>query len=914
MKNKSLLTKVLAFFVCFGLLQNLAAQTNLTWQDRGPLNNAGPMRAVIFDQSDATGKTIIAGSLNGGLWKTVNQGLYWEKINVAGSNLAVSCLYQASDNKIYAGTGTYYDNQKAALRVKGSGLYVSSDANNFTLVEGTNGAGWDYINAVAIDNQGRMYVATATGLMYRDAGSSVWSVAKGTNEGVALDLTGVVYDVKTSTNGLVIAFVDGKAFTSSNAGPEQFVCQSLKYKDGANWVNPGKLPKNDISRMNFAIAPSDQNVVYASSAASVGSLEGVYASFDGGIVWRTILPFTTGTWNIFAGSGVNYGTYNNEIIVAPDNSEKVFVGCVNMYSGHKAQDTGFYEWNGGPISFSDSDPSDEYYIHSFHNDYAFHPAHPELMVIASDGGITLSKSQAASFSTINKFLGCAHVRSIAVNNYDDILVGTFGSGVQFLDGSSGNFYDGFEKFDGNLTGNGGALMMSQIGKKLFYMNKSASVGNADFNNFTRSDDGGVSYSASFKDGAMTNGKELMPMALYENYHDATSVDSVKFVAMKPFSEGEVLLARSKTDRFPFQFTCPKNLDLNESLMLIDPVETRFFIGWNDKLYMSMNMTVFSEIPEWWKIADIEDDISKIAFSKTSDYVYFGTKAGKVYRLSNVVNAKTIEKASVDSAQCVIVSQLIAEFPNTSITSIAVDESDDNHVIVTLANNDETVATSGIYHTTNATAATPVFVSIHGNLPLAKINASMIEMNGNYALVGTSVGLFYSNNMAAATWTKEEAMGTIPVTQIYQQTKQHAGLFAAESYNLTTGEAATGTYYPPTSNYGVIYVGTYGRGVWSSSDFVGIVDNPATYQNGVKSLAINPNPVTDNMILSLENKFNGQAQVVVYDLKGQKVKELMVEMVNGQSASIDCSDLVRGTYMVQLGSGSFSVTQKFVVVK
>lgn len=913
MKNKSLLTKVLAFFVCFGFLQNLNSQSTLTWQDRGPLNNAGPVRAVIFDQADATGKTIIAGSLMGGLWKTVNQGLFWEKINVAGSNLAVSCLYQASDNKFYAGTGVYYDNQKAALRVQGTGLYVSSDGDNFSLVEGTNGAGWEYINAMAIDNQGRMYVATASGLMYRNAGASAWQVAKGTDESVPVELTGVAYDVKANTNGVVIAFVNGKAYTTSNAGPEQFVCQSLKYKEGAVWINPTKLPKNDISRMAFAIAPSDQNVIYASSAATVGSMEGVYVSRNGGADWTTILPFTTGSWNIFAGSGVNYGVYNNEIIVAPDNADKIFVGCVDMYSGLKKQDSGYYEWNGGPISFSNEDPSSEYYIHSFHNDYAFHPNNPDLMVIASDGGVTLSKNQAASFSTINKNLGCAHIRTLAVNNYDDILAGTFGNGIQFMDASSGNWYDGFEKFDGSLTGNAGSVLMSQIGRKLMYLNKSASIGTPDFNNYKRSDDQGLSWSASFKSADMTGGAELMPMALHEDYYDPTSIDSVKFVAMKSFSQGEVLLARSKTDRFPFAFTCPKDLVLNEAVMLIDPVETRFFIGWKDKLYMSMNMTVFSEVPVWWKLADVDGDISAIAFSKDADYVYAGTKEGKVYRLKNVADAKTAEQASVDSTQCIIVTEVIADYPNTTITAVAVDESDVNHLIITLKNNDGTLAAAGVYRTVNATAPAPVFTSIHGNLPNAQVNTALIEMNGNMALIGTAQGLFISSNIGSATWTKENTMGTVPVTQIYQQTRQHAGLYAAESYD-EQGLPTSGTYYEPTKNYGVIYVGTYGRGIWSSSNFVGIVDNPVnSAQPGIHGLKVSPNPVTESMVLTLNNSFQGSAQVLVVDLKGQKVLEQVVEFVAGQSNFIDCSTLSRGTYMVKLNAGSNSLSQKFVVI-
>ncbi len=914
MKNKSLLTKVLAFLFCFGFVADLSAQTAITWQDRGPNNSAGPVRSVLFDRQDATGKTLYAGSLAGGIWKTVNQGLYWQKINLTGANLAVSCMIQGSDNKIYAGTGIYYDAQKENLRIKGTGLFVSTDGENFSLIEGTNGEGWEYINALAIDNQGRLYAATATGLMYLDAGASVWKVAKGFEEGVAVDLLGVTYDVETSSDGLVITFLNGKAYTSSNAGPEQFVCQSLKYKVGEVWENPTKLPKNDVLRMSFAIAPTSENVVYASSANTVGSLEGIYVSRDGGNSWSVILPFTTGSWNIFAASGSNYGGYNNNIIVSPENPDKIFVGCMNMYSGQRVQDSGLYDWNGGPISFYSADPSSDYYIHSYHNSYVFHPSIPNLMAIASDGGVTLSKNGALTFVTVNKLLGVSHVRNIGVDNYDNMLVSTYSNGIQFLNAASGTPDNGIATYDNTFTGHGGSVLMSQISTDMFFMNKSASLGTADYSNFTRTDDRGLSYSATFKDDAMTNGVELMPMVVHESYYDANTIDSTKFVAMKPFTANTEVLARSKTDRFPFRFICPRDIDSLETLMIPDPVQSRYFIGWKDKLYMSMNLLVFSELPEWWKLAVADGNITAVAFSKDADYVFFGTAKGTLYRLNNVANARTAEQASVDSTQCIITIDTIAILPNSSITSISVDKSDDNQVIFTIKSDDAAYVNNFVYHTSDATAPSPTFSSIHGNLPGSQVNTSLIEMNGNLALIGTSTGLYYTDNITGAEWVKEPAMGTVPVIQLYQQTMQHPGLSAVDQYD-GNGNPLMVTYYPPTSNYGVIYAATYGRGVWSSNSFVGIVDQPVNEVVTNKSvLNVLPNPVSDELNLSLNNSFEGMALVTVYDLRGQLVKSVNVEVNAHQKFSVNCSELNRGTYMVRVSGGAIDVSRKFVIVK
>jgi len=914
MKNKSLLTKVLALFVCFGSFINLNAQTGLTWQDRGPNNHAGPVRAVLFDQQDASGKTLYAGALSGGIWKTVNQGLFWEKINLAGSNLAVSCMIQASDNKIYVGTGIYYDQQKANLRVKGTGLFVSTDGENFSLVEGTNGPGWEYINAIAIDNQNRIYVATPSGLMYRDGGSNTWQVASGTIEGAPVTFNGLAYDVETAASGLVMTFVDGKAYTSSNQGPTGFISQSLKEKNGTEWTNPTKLPKNDISRMSFSISSENPNVVYASAATGVGSLEGVYYSQNGGIDWEVVLPFTTGLWNIFAGGGTNYGAYNNQIIVDPADADRVIVGCVNMYVGVKFQDTGYFHWNGGAASFSDADPSSEYYIHSFHNAYTFHPANPQLMAIASDGGVTLSKNGGQTFSTINKLLGVAHVRTMAVDNYDNLLAGTFGSGVQFLNAESGNPTHGTEIFDGTLTGNGGSLLMSQISTKMFFMNKSASVGTATFDNFVRTDDRALSFSATFKDGAMTTGAELMPMAVYETYYDPSSIDSVRFVAIKKYQAGTVVSGRSGVDRFPFAHTLTDDLDSLSVIMIKDPVLSRYFFGWKDKFYMSMNLLRFAELPEWWKLAAADGNITAIAYSKNCDFVYFGTDKGTLYRLKNVAAAKTAEQASMDSTQYIITVEQIATNPNSAITSIAADKSDDNHLIYTIKSDDAIYSNKFIYRSVNAAGATPAFTSIHGNLPNAQINATLIEMNGNMALVGTQVGLYSSSNIGGASWTKETAMGTVPVTKLIQQTMQHAGLYAVEAYK-PNGEILSGANYPATTNYGKIYVATFGRGIWSSDNFVGLVDQPSNQNVASKSaLTVRPNPVTDKLTLNLNSGFTGNAKVSIYDLKGQMMIQNDVEITKSQPITVNCSSLNPGTYMVRLTGGQLDVSQKFVVIK
>jgi len=42
------------------------------WVERGPNNVGGRTKAMIFDPTDATNKTVIAGGISGGLWKNTD--------------------------------------------------------------------------------------------------------------------------------------------------------------------------------------------------------------------------------------------------------------------------------------------------------------------------------------------------------------------------------------------------------------------------------------------------------------------------------------------------------------------------------------------------------------------------------------------------------------------------------------------------------------------------------------------------------------------------------------------------------------------------------------------------------------------------------------------------------------------------
>jgi hypothetical protein len=263
---------------------------NLNWIQRGPDNFAGRSKSILVDNRDATGKTLFAGSVAGGVWKSVTEGLTWIQLDGTGVNLNVSCMAQAANGDIYVGTGEDFTKGWGVPALIGRGVFKSSDGNSFSLLQATmpSGTEWNFVNELAINSTtARVYAATNTGLKYSDNGGADWSFARTSN---GADLTGSASDVKVSSDGAVVVSLNNQCWISQNGDANNF--QSFSNDD-----SEGLLPSTGVGRFEFAFAPSDPNVLYASAASdgtrlgsTKGELENIYKSTDKGSSWIVIGP------------------------------------------------------------------------------------------------------------------------------------------------------------------------------------------------------------------------------------------------------------------------------------------------------------------------------------------------------------------------------------------------------------------------------------------------------------------------------------------------------------------------------------------------------------------------------------------------------------------------------------------------
>jgi len=83
-----------------------------------------------------------------------------------------------------------------------------------------------------------------------------------------------------------------------------------------------------------------------------------------------------------------------------------------------------------------------------------------------------------------------------------------------------------------------------------------------------------------------------------------------------------------------------------------------------------------------------------------------------------------------------------------------------------------------------------------------------------------------------------------------------------------------------------------------------------------SLNAYPNPFNPATAISFTLQRAGDARLVVYDVAGRQVRELLHTSLTAgeQRVTFDASDLPTGVYLARLASGSFSATQKLLLLK
>lgn len=355
------------------------------WTERGPNNVGGRTRAFAIDVSNPT--TLIAGSVAGGIWRSVDDGASWSLRTSPGQIHGTSCIAQdrraGHTGTWYVGTGEIRGSTSNATRwgslYLGDGIFKSTDGGQtWTLLPSTSTGtpqttnDFDYVIDVATNpanaGQDEVLAATWNGIYRSTDGGGSWTPVVASDSAftdVAITSTGVRYAVtRAGSTFRVWRSPDGVAWTQ---------IQPLTFPSIANRVVIGLAPSNPSIAYFFV-----QGANTTPQVAGHQLWKYTYVSGNGsgaGGTWENRGGFLPADLN-------TQGGYDQIVHVKPDDENFVIIGGTNLYRSTDGFATGTAITVIGGYPFY----PDGHHHPDLHAG-AYSPADPKVYYSAGDGGL-----------------------------------------------------------------------------------------------------------------------------------------------------------------------------------------------------------------------------------------------------------------------------------------------------------------------------------------------------------------------------------------------------------------------------------------------------------------------------------------------------------------------------------------------
>ena len=872
----------------------------LNWIEMGPDNVGGRTRSITVDPSDASGNTIWAGGVTGGLWKSLDGANTWENVSGFNENLIVSSIAFLGNGHLYVATGPSFDGGggTGGSGSIGAGLFKSDDGGGtFTLVIGptidwNEGADWAYINKIAADPlvSDGLWVGGNMGFKHYTESGGTFTVPTG------ISATANCRALEVSSDGQVIVagINSNQAFISINGGGN--------FAQASQGSTAGRLPSTGVDRMEFAVSPDDHNYIYALQSNG-GRMNGVFVSQSAGQgdTWQRIWPagFGTGgvpTLDIFGDN--KQGWYDNVIAVRPGtNSEEVWVGGVSLWKT---------TLDGAPQQIAIAENFDGCFVcvHADVHEITF--ADNNLVYVGCDGGVFKSTAGGLLWGEHDRHYNVTQFYSMAFSPKGKVLGGTQDNGTQYIQTVSGGPEDAQEVFGGD----GFDCEISQLDPDIMF----ATVYNGALG---RSQDNGQNFSGFYdqrlidlfeaNDGDL--GDFYTNIALFENFNDQNSpyTTPVHYVL-----DGDLAPGASVTITYHggalhvpqyYTYTNTGGTTMPDStvldLVLPDRVTSLLAVGFSGSagIWVTRSALNFNDSAQWWKVENAVGNVNCLAWSNDGNHLFYGD-GNVIHRVSGFNDAYDFDHADVSGASFALTTA--ATSLGAVVTGIAPDKDpfDGNRLMVTLG---QYGGTGKVRLSTNATTAM-TFSNIWnpgtGLTGMPVFDGVIMPGNDDIMVVGTEYGVMATDD-GGSTWTFENTgMARVPTFTVRQQT-------------MTWNTNPYGPDY--VTNQWVIYAGTHGRGIFRTETLLGM--SPGAGSNvGLGDLTVFPNPVDGIATLGFALNDRKDVSVNVFDMDGRLVfTRKPTSMAPGaQRLTLDASSLEVGAYVVELTAGTDRRTTRFVV--
>lgn len=959
------------------LLIDKGDRADVSFKDHGPDNVGGRTRAILIDKDDVN--HVFAGSVTGGLFVSTNRGSTWNKVEGYDANYSISSMCQTDDGIIYVGTGHQEEADNGIIGttqnsgLKGNGVYASNDNGvTFTQVDGTEN--YEYVDQlVAKGNICLIAVPGSSGglMAYENGTITDFASINGGCSSVSISPDGEVIVGAFSTQKTYVSEDGGDNFTpvygnganevpSSKQRAEYAVSHEKvngKYIVYASMSQSGSLAgvwRSEDNGMNWAeIAPAN-NGTPGSFAPFGDNSQGGYdqiltvvkgdpnTCLLGGIDVHA--KSLVGNWEVRSGG---FFGQTSDLYVHSDQHEMQWDSEGRLWLGN---DGGVFYSDDNGNTFRESNRG--YNVTQFYRISA--SAHGDVMGGAQDNGTQANYHDNHTYQEHDRVnTGDGYACDFSFMNRD-IIFSTIYFGAFYRSGDRGFNTSPLtmENIDFGTPSEdrGSFFTVGELYENPNDLNSTDSVAFTPSKNYFIGDTIEVASMTSqqhmthiltedltFQDSLFANpGLTIQDIVIYYdslntlNLYDLTVI----FISgMAPVSAGDTIDIDGTVynvdstmlqDHYfgtnvnePGEVVDMGDIDLLsnvawDTIVVQDVFQSWYVAGFGagGGIWMSRNALRFAATRDGFLKAGggISGTVTELEFSKDGKYLYVGSSNGRLYRLSGIDSIYSPNPQLGSAAGNLEDSLLNWDHPNNvgtdfeligsfagAVTGITVEKGDAGHVVVSLGGYG---GAAKIYESNNAIdsdASNVSFGSIQSNLPLMPcLSVVMDRDNSNVLFVGTDFGLYRSEN-GGGTWDYCDApFGLTPIFDLKQ--------------NWRTWDE--GCYKP-----GEIYVGTHGRGIWSTSEYLSVeepIDNVLVKEE-LSDLLIFPNPAVNNVNVNFSSKIETSSTIKVYSLTGKLVLEMNnVNLTIGENnINLGIENLSNGTYIVQLSSDSISKTTKFI---
>ncbi|MGC1523769.1 MAG: hypothetical protein WA803_19665 [Steroidobacteraceae bacterium] len=370
---------------------NIAAITqDLKWRLVGPFRG-GRTRAITGVPGQP--HTVLAGAVNGGVWKSDDDGRTWVPIFDSQPTQSIGAIAVAASNPniMYVGSGEGLHRPDLSV---GNGVYRSSDAGQTWMHLGLDDA--EQIPSIAVDprDANRVYAAvlghpygpSAQRGVYRSVdGGATWSrvLDRGENTGSSF-----IRIDPFDSNTLYAGFWDARSGPWEDKtmynGPHGGLYKSTD--GGEHWRELKDGLPEGLSQLDVAVAPSARGRLYATVATSsdpaaqhgAAPSVGIYRSEDGGEHWHSATSDSRPALRIGGGD-------LPIIKVDPSNADIIYSASIVLM---KSVDGGLH-W----ISLKGAPGGDDY------QDLWISPENSQRIGLAGDQGVVVTVNGGKTWST-----------------------------------------------------------------------------------------------------------------------------------------------------------------------------------------------------------------------------------------------------------------------------------------------------------------------------------------------------------------------------------------------------------------------------------------------------------------------------------------------------------------------------------